>query len=136
MENQLPPHLKGRKASEVFMEYVEPFLTKLLSDRVDKGINTTPSIEEFEQILRVPWCIWNAIVAETVPNNKINFLEWIDSLVSHMPPSLKELLDFMKKRKRSHFDQYRYFLGIYKFYYDQNNELRVRVETSLPNTSP
>ena len=30
MKNPLPPILKGKKASEAFMEYVEPFLNALL----------------------------------------------------------------------------------------------------------
>jgi hypothetical protein len=135
MENQLPPHLKGRKASEIFMEYVEPFLTTLLLDRVDKGVPEAPGIEELETILRVPWCIWNAIIAEKVPNNKIDFLTWMDSLIGHVPISIRELLDFMKNRKRNQFGQYQYYLGKYKFYY-QNNELRVSVETTLPDISP
>lgn len=133
MENQLPPSLKGKKASEAFMEYAQPFLTTLLRDRAEKGIHETPSLEEIESILKTPWLIWNAIVAETVPGNKINFLEWMDRLIpNHIPDSTRQLFESLKTRKRKHFSQYQYYLGEYKLYYDQNNEIRIRVEARSP----
>lgn len=136
MKNQpLHPLLKNRKVSEVFMEYTEPFLHALLLDRVQKGIDDLPSIQELENVLKMPWCIWNAIVAESVMNNEINFLQMIDILASHMPPSIKGLLEMMKKRKRDDFEQYQYYLGNYQVYYDQNNELRIKIEATSPNTS-
>src|SRR6185437_2407988 len=99
MQSQvLPPELKNRKGSEVFMEYVEPFLNALVLDRAQKNIYDLPSIQELENILRLPWCIWNAIIAENNLNNEINFLQLIDTLASNMPPSVKGLLDMMKKR--------------------------------------
>jgi hypothetical protein len=137
MEDQLPFYLKGRRPSEVFMEYVEPFLETLLLDRVQKGVLETPSLEEFESILRMPWSIWNAIVAEGVPGNKINILALMDNLIpAHIPDSTKNLLNYMKRRKKSDFGQYQYYLGKYKLYYDQNNEIRMRIETTLPNPFP
>jgi len=137
MESQLPAYLKGRRPSEVFMEYVEPFLQTLLLDRADRGFHDTPSLQEFESVLRMPWCIWNAIVSQSIPDNKIDMLVWIDSLIPpHIPDSTKRLLDYMKRRKRSHFSQYQYYLGKYKLYYGQNQEVRLQIETSLPNISP
>ncbi|HQW57557.1 MAG TPA: hypothetical protein PK583_01190 [Gammaproteobacteria bacterium] len=136
MENKLlHPLLKNRKVSEVFMEYVEPFLNALLLDRAQKGIYDAPNIQELENVLRMPWGIWNAIIAESVSNNEINFLQSIDMLSKHMPSSIKGLLEMMKKRKRIDFEQYQYYLGDYQVYYDQNNELRIKVEATSPNTS-
>ena len=137
MENQLPPYLKGRKASEVFMEYVEPFLQTLLLDRTDRGLHNKPTLQEFESVLRMPWFIWNAIVSQSDPGNKIDLLAQMNSLIPpHIPDSTKRLLDYMKRRKRSHFGQYQYYLGKYKLYYGQNQEVRLQIETSLPNISP
>ncbi len=133
MENQLPPPLKGKKVSEAFMEYVEPYLAALLRDRAEQGISEIPSLEEIESILKMPWLIWNAIVAETVPSNKINFLAWMDELIpKHMPDNVKQLLDSLKTRKRNQFSQYQYYLGEYKLYYDKNNEIRIKVEARSP----
>jgi hypothetical protein len=133
MENQLPPPLKGKKVSEAFMEYVEPYLAALLRDRAEQGIPEIPSLEEIESILKMPWLIWNAIVAETVPSNKIDFLAWMDELVpKHMPDNVKQLLDSLKTRKRNQFSQYQYYLGDYKLYYDKNNEIRIKVEARSP----
>lgn len=128
MENQLPPQLKGKKVSEAFMEYVEPFLETLLLDRVAHGIHDIPSPKEFENVLKIPWLIWNAIVAEKDPKNKIDNLEWFKSLTANLPESTKKLYDSLIRRKRSHFGQYEYYLGKYVIYYDQNNELRCKVE--------
>ncbi|HXH54761.1 MAG TPA: hypothetical protein VNK03_03340 [Gammaproteobacteria bacterium] len=133
MENQLPPPLKGKKVSEAFMEYVEPYLAALLRDRAEQGIPEIPSLEEIESILKMPWLIWNALVAETVPSNKIDFLAWMDELVpKHMPDNVKQLLDSLKTRKRNQFSQYQYYLGEYKLYYDKNNEVRIKVEARSP----
>jgi hypothetical protein len=134
MNIKLPPYLKGKKASDAFMEYVEPFLEYLLLDRVEHCIIETPSIAEFERVLRVPWGIWNAIVAEKDPNNSIDCIAWMGRLTSHLPESTKKLFNFMIKRKRNNFSQYQYYLTKYYFYYDQNNELRFRIESCEPST--
>ena len=136
MKNPLPPILKGKKASEAFMEYVEPFLNALLEDRADKGIHGLPTLQEITSILRMPWLIWNAIVAETDPTNKIDCLAWMDRLTpAHIPDSTRQLLESLKTRKRNHFSQYQYYLGEYKLYYDQNNEIRIKVEARSPARS-
>jgi hypothetical protein len=133
MENQLPPSLKGKKVSEAFMEYVEPYLAALLRDRAEQGFHEMPSLKEIESILKMPWLIWNAIVAETVPSNKVNFLAWMDKLIpKHTPDSVKQLLDSLETRKRNQFSQYQYYLGEYKLYYDKNNEVRIKVEARSP----
>ncbi len=78
----------------------------------------------------MPWLIWNAIVAETAPGNKINFLTWMDKLIpSNIPESTRQLLEQLKTRKRDHFSQYQYYLGEYKLYYGKNNEIRIKVES-------
>ncbi len=115
------------------MEYVELYLAALLRDRAEQGIHEIPSLKEIESILKMPWLIWNAIVAETVPSNKINFLAWVDKLIlKHMPDNVKQLLDSLKTRKRNHFSQYQYYLGEYKLCYDKNNEIRIKVEARSP----
>ncbi len=132
MDDRLPPELKGKKASVVFMEYVEPFLNTLVLDRAEQGVEQDFTIEELEAILRVPWCIWNAIIAEKDPLQKIDFLAWMDSLLKHIPTSIRSLLNFMKSRKRSAFGQYQYYLGDYKVYHGEDGDLRIRVESRLP----
>jgi hypothetical protein len=127
MNNLLPPMLQGIKVSDVFMQYSEPFLSQLLLDR-DKQGEAEPTLQELDTVLRIPWCIWNAIVAESAPSNDIDFLAWMDTLTCALPTSIKSLLDFMQKRKRQQFSQFKYYLGNYTLYYVQNNELRIRVE--------
>ena len=131
MDDRLPPELKGKKVSVVFMEYVEPFLNTLVLDRAEHGVEQDFTIEELEAILRVPWCIWNAIIAEKDPHQKIDFFAWMDSLLKHIPASTRTLLDFMKSRKRNSFGQYEYYLGDYKLYHGEDGDLRIRVESRL-----
>lgn len=135
MEIELPPQLKGKKASEAFMEYVQPFLETLLLDRIAHGINEVPSPKEFEHILKIPWLIWNAIVAEKDPKNKIDNLERFKNLTAHLPESTKTIYESLIRRKRSDFSQYEYYLGKYEIYYDQNNQLRCKAEAIDPNTN-
>jgi len=131
MNDPLPPMPHGVKVSDVFMEYVEPFLNQLVLDRAQQGVFDF-SIKELDTALRVPWCIWNAIIAEGEAGNEIDFLAWIDTLTKDIPSSIKNLLDFMKERKREQFSQYKYYFGQYSVYYDKNNELRIRVEARAP----
>lgn len=55
MQDHLPFELKGRKASETFLDYVEPYLKYVMSD------GTVSGLEQINIALRLPWCIWNAI---------------------------------------------------------------------------
>ena len=51
----------------------------------------------------------NAIVAETGPANKLDFLTQMDSLIpSHIPKNVTQFFDDLKARKREHFGQYQY----------------------------
>ena len=60
----LPPELKGRKVSETFMAYVEPYLIDIMSDG---SIQTS---EQIEVALRLPWSVWNAIQFDKKNNNE------------------------------------------------------------------
>ena len=117
------------------MEYVEPFLHQLLLDRAAHGITESPTNQELEKIVKLPWCIWNAIIAEAVPDNKIDFLALMDRLIGNTPAEIKSLLDYMKQRKRNEFRQYQYYLGEYEFYSDQNNQPRFKLESRLATTA-
>lgn len=128
--------LKGKKVSDVFQDYMEPFLKVLLLDRIEHGIHDVPSIEELDKVAIVPWCVWNAVIAESDHNNKIDYFAMIDSSISHMPISVKTFLSQLETRKRREFNQYQYYFRAYKFYYNQQNELRLRVAASMPDKLP
>ncbi len=130
-EQPLPPELKGRKASEVFLDYIEPFLTQLLLDRAEHGIHEVPTNTELDRIVKIPWLIWNSIVAEQNQRNNMNFLAEMDLLMGPIPPIIKELIDFMKQRKRNDFAQYQYYLGEYQFYGNHGEDPRFRVESRI-----
>ncbi len=113
-EEELAPYLHNRKASEVFLEYAEPYLQILLKERDD-----IPSNKELEKILKLPWCMWNKVVSEEKESGKVlaDLLKYADSVYTYnMPPGAAELMEDLKTRKRIKFNQYKYFLGNYKVY--------------------
>jgi hypothetical protein len=113
-EEELAPYLHNRKASEVFLEYAEPYLQILLKERDD-----IPSNKELEKILKLPWCIWNKVVSEEKDPGKVlaDLLKYADSVYTYnMPPGAAKLMEDLKQRKKTDFKQYKYFLGNYKVY--------------------
>lgn len=125
--NNLPPDLKGKKVSDVFMEYAEPYLEILLSDGVER------SLKEIENFLRIPWTIWNSIVLDEGKGKDNFYLKSIDVLIQHFPPQVKNLLGSLKERKVKHFSEYNYMFGEYYLYNDQDTqEVRIKVEARMP----
>jgi hypothetical protein len=118
---------KDRKVSEVFLEYTGPFLTILF-----KSKEAQPTLEEMTMALRTPWCIWNSMVMKNHPDNTIDYLGWMDELLKDIPPEMKKLIELMKQRKIKQFGQYTYLIGEYKFFCDQSNKVRLRVEAKEP----
>lgn len=113
-EEELAPYLHNRKASEVFLEYAESYLQILLEERDD-----IPSNKELEKILKLPWCIWNEVVSEEKDPGPVlaDLLKYAYSVYTYnMPPGAAKLMEDLKKRKKTDFKQYKYFLGNYKVY--------------------
>jgi hypothetical protein len=121
----LPPALLGKKASDTFMEYVEPFLKHIMSDG---SVCTT---QQIEIALRIPWCVWNAYVMDNTKGKREN--KFMNLLMSHLPGHRDNLVEDLIKRKKTLFNQYNYLFGEYSFFIDEkSNELRFRVESKLP----
>src|SRR5258708_7806826 len=112
MKNKLKKQLNGKKASEVFNEYAAPVLEIYLQD------SREANIEEIEQVLQMPWLIWNAMVIKEDPNNKLDYLASIKLLLKDAPLEIKKLIEFMCERKKTLFKQYNYLLGEYKLLRD------------------
>ena len=123
MKNQ-PPELKGQKASDTFLEYVEPYLKQIMSE------GSICSAWQVEIALRIPWCVWNAIVIDKKNNKDEN--EFMSLLMSHMPPHGDKMVENLIERKEKHFSQYNYLFGEYSVYIDENDEIRFRMESKLP----
>lgn len=100
--------LNGKKVSVIFNEYASPVLEFYLEESGYAGLDEM-RIEEMNQVLQLPWLIWNAVVAKD--KNTIDFLGSITLLTRHTPEEIKELIKFMRKRKESKFKKYDFFLG-------------------------
>ena len=103
--NTLAAHLKGRKASEVFLEYADPCL-RIGIEQIGRATS-----EQIEQILQIPWMIWNACVIKDDPTQKVDFMASIHLLSRNHPDEAKAFIKNMEKRKKTLFKKYHYLLG-------------------------
>lgn len=121
MEAPLPPILKGRKVSEVFIEYIQPIL-ELVADEP-----RTPSAKEIERRLQVPWVVWNAVVLKEQDPSKDYLAEARKLLAKELAP-MRAILESFVERKQRHFSQYKYQIGDYKVLSNSSGELSIRAE--------
>jgi len=113
--NKLPKELKGRKASEVFLEYANPYIEMYLEE---KG---KASLDEIEDVLKLPWMVWNAVTMQG-KNQKIDFMTSIRLAIKNMPIGAGVLIESMKERKLKKFAKYRYILGNFKLRFDEKSQ--------------
>jgi len=125
--NKLETLLKGKKVSVIFNEYASPILEFYLEEAGYDNLDQI-SIEEMNQILQLPWLIWNAVVAKEF-NNKIDFLGSIKLLTRQTPSEIQRLIDYMKERKETKFKKYNFYLGDYALKRDTlNNQVTLTLE--------
>jgi len=118
---KLPEPLKGRKASEVFLEYCKP----LIDDLVD---GSPEELTILEKSLKVPWSVWNSTVMDQRQQNNI---AWFGSLKlqAKRAPLGEVFIEFWKKRKIEEFDDYRYLMGDFKIIPTGKGEFTLRMES-------
>ena len=110
------------KVSTVFLEYVEPFLELFFSE-----INS-PSLEELNDVLRVPWTIWNAFYLQR-NGSDIDFDSWMYSLIQDAPDNVKALFEFLSTRRKTLFSDYSYMIDEFRFYVNkQTKKLTFKAE--------
>lgn len=122
--------LNGKKVSDVFNEYASPVIEFYMNDAGYASLDDI-SIAEIDEILKLPWMIWNAVVSKG--KNTIDFLGSISLLTKHAPDEFKELIKLMRKRKETKFKKYDFFLGDIKFNRNINNgKIIMTVEARVP----
>ena len=127
--SELPKILKGRKASEVFLDYSKPFIDYSFKD---KRINA----KDLEYALRIPWMIWNGHVLTKPDKDSIDYLANIKALIENQPLEIKNLINLMHQRKRNAFKKYKYMMGKYKLTFDESsNEIHLSIESLIPPMS-
>ena len=132
MTNTMPPKLlHGRAVSEVFQDFMEPLLIEW------RDMRPRPSLKRLNEMLRTPWCIWNAVVFhDFYPNaDKHRLLDDLRRRILQGPePGAIAMIDVFIERKRSLFGQFRYLFGEFEFYKAKDGEIRCRAMASLPNS--
>lgn len=128
--NKVQSMLNGKKVSDVFNEYASPVIEFYMNDAGYASLDDI-SIAEIDEILKLPWMIWNAVVSKG--KNTIDFLGSISLLTKHAPDEFKELIKLMRKRKETKFKKYDFFLGDIKFNRNINNgKIIMTVEARVP----
>lgn len=97
----------GRKVSDIFREYVAPLLELYFEGTGE--FNAT----DLEQILQLPWLVWNSIVAQHDTKNKIDYYTSMNLLLKDRPDA-RRVVEAMRHRKKALFMQYDFFIGTYK----------------------
>lgn len=116
--NPVKKALNGKKISVVFNEYASPFVEDYMYSAGYDNLDTI-GLEELDQVLRLPWMIWNAVVLQE--DSSIDYFGSITLLTKDAPDEVKELIRFMKKRKETKFKKYNFCLGDIKLNRNAND---------------
>jgi len=117
----LPKELKGRKASEVFLEYANPYIQMYLKEKA--------TLNEIEEMLKLPWIVWNAVIMQE-KKNKIDFMASIRLAIKNSSAGANALIESMLERKLNKFAKYRYMLGNFKLRFNESGqEMILSMET-------
>ena len=122
MQKSFSEKYNGKKVSDIFKEYANPFLEMYLQGT--GSFNT----DDLKQILMLPWLVWNSLIINKDKKNKVDFSASIDLLIRNNPEA-KLIIEMMRERKKSLFKEYDFLFGDYKLTFDNNtNELKIWME--------
>jgi hypothetical protein len=125
MSTNEEPALHGKKVSDVFLEFVDPILKTLLTERPNA------KLDEYDLTLQVPWMAWNAVVMQEAKHGSTDYVEMMEQMLAGQPPILRGLLEFWIERKRTVFSKYKYMIGEYRTYKREDGEIRFSAEARL-----
>jgi hypothetical protein len=109
-----------KKISETFLAFAEPLFME--------GADTAPTRHQVEQILKVAFTVWNAIVFDTVHGND-RYVSDLRKLMAKDPLSVA-IVEGMITRKLTEFADDLRVIGDYELY-EKNGEWRLRAEAKL-----
>lgn len=129
--SNLPEPLKGKKGSDTFLDYVEPYLLFCMQTTGKTDLNS------IEEIVRIPWMVWNATVLGEKPGNTIDYMATIRLMIKDFPANIQAMINDLQTRKETLFSQYNYLFSTYKIYIDKKGEIKLSMETrTVPDTNP
>ncbi|OHB67320.1 MAG: hypothetical protein A2V70_09915 [Planctomycetes bacterium RBG_13_63_9] len=116
-------HFPDTKISETFLHFAEPLLVSLGPDATN---------HQMEQVLKVAFTVWNAVVYETA-NGETRFLDMLRESISP-EPEMAVAIEQLIVRKRSLFGEDHRVVGQYKLT-RKDGELRLWAEARNPMPS-
>jgi hypothetical protein len=109
------------KISAAFLEYVNHV--------IDLGSTPRPSLESANQMLKLCWLVWNAVVMDTTEGGT----KHIDKLLSFVPDkSMRLMIEFLINLKQSEFGNDQRMIGFYECI-PEGDSYRLRVEATHPS---
>jgi hypothetical protein len=121
--------LKDKRASQVFLDYVEPYLENYIQN------NSKPvSPENIKKLLVISWCVWNAMVLKNFSEAKFDYWELLLEKVEGYP-KMMDLVESMKERKIHFFHEYQYLLGDFEVFFEHNTQkITLTLEAKDPSS--
>ncbi len=113
----------NRKISDTLLQFAEP---------LTNGLGPNATRVQLEQVLKISWMIWNAVVYADVAKNDSALNELRSTFA--IDPHSKDLLDRMVRNKRQSFADDQRLIGEYEFY-EKDGEMRLRAEARDPLTN-
>ena len=114
---KLEVSLPNTKISETFLKFAEPLL--------DNAAGIPPTSEQAEEVLKVAFTVWNAVVVDAMHGNT-RFVADIRERVAH-EPEIAALMERMIVRKQTLFGHDLRMIGNYKLV-EKDGEWRLRAE--------
>jgi hypothetical protein len=133
MKNISKPPQAFKKASEIFLKYVEPLMNE---------VNPNHSAEHLQQTLRFPEMIWNSVVMQTWDLNKPDYIQAMRDQFKNTPPEQQKfsnaMIDMWIKRKQDLFPDIKWAFEINVRQGKEGPVIRafVRVPDHLKHTVP
>ena len=122
------PILHGRKVSEVFVEFAQPYL--LFAQKCGK----LDDLEANKIITQIVPLVWNVVLIGDDYGDQ-TFQKMYNDLRPKLPPVLIPIMNELFALKRGPFKKYKYMLTEVTAYRGEAGEIRFRVATGIPKNS-
>ena len=128
MKAPLPEMLHGRKASDIFLEFSGDFINAYIKNTG----NVMPKSQQLEEIMQIPWVIWNAYAFNGKDN--IAYLGSLKLFFNQLPPEPKRYAEDMVEKRKTIYSKYKYGLGKYTVTtFPETGEINLNLESVNPD---
>ena len=125
----MPEMLHGRKASDVFLEFSVSFIKAYIRNNG----NIMPKAKKLEEILKIPWTIWNSYSFDGKDN--IAYLGSVKLMLKKLPPEPRRHAEEMLENRKTIYSKYKYGLGKYKIKtHPETGHINLKIDSIDPQS--